>query len=83
MDNSSLNGALFNTVLCRNCFHFDPNYFAGGVKWQLPDLCQSEISYMIATQVYEVFDRKIVNATEGGCLEIFPRISLAEFVGRK
>jgi hypothetical protein len=63
--------------------HFDPNYFAGGVKWQLPDLCQSEISYLRAKQVYETFDRKVVNATEGGCLEIFPRVSLAEFVDRK
>ncbi|WP_457618567.1 6-hydroxymethylpterin diphosphokinase MptE-like protein [Lutibacter sp.] len=63
--------------------HFDPNYFAGGVKWQLPDLFQSEVSYMMAKQVYEAFDRKVVNATEGGCLEIFPKISLDEFVAEK
>ena len=23
--------------------HFDPNYFAGAVKWQLPDIAQSEL----------------------------------------
>ncbi|KOR31965.1 hypothetical protein TI05_10280 [Achromatium sp. WMS3] len=63
--------------------HFDPNYFAGGVKWQLPDLFQSEVSYMMAKQVYEAFDRKVFNATEGGCLEVFPRVPLAEFVSEK
>lgn len=60
--------------------HFDPNYFAGGVKWQLPDLSSSEISYMLARDVYQAAGRNIVNATEGGCLEIFPRMQLDEFL---
>lgn len=61
--------------------HFDPNYFAGGVKWQLPDLPRSEFFYSLAREVYEANDRKIVNATEGGNLEIFVRTSLKEFIG--
>jgi len=60
--------------------HFDSNYFAGGMKWQLPDLVQSELSYALAKEVYEAFDRKIFNATEGGQLELLPRIRLADFV---
>lgn len=62
--------------------HFDPNYFAGGVKWQLPDLIQSEVAYTLARDVYESYGRKIVNATEGGNLEIFPMAKLNDFVAR-
>jgi Protein of unknown function DUF115 len=60
--------------------HFDPNYFAGGVKWQLPDLLQSEVSYTVAREVFEAHGRRLVNATEGGKLEIFERTSLNEFL---
>jgi hypothetical protein len=60
--------------------HFDPNYFSGGVMWQLPDLALSEYSYSMAKEAYELAVRKIFNATEGGKLEIFPRISLKDFV---
>ncbi len=60
--------------------HFAPNYFAGGVKWQLPDLFESEIGYTLAKNMYECYGSKIVNATEGGQLDIFDRISLAEFI---
>jgi hypothetical protein len=60
--------------------HFDPNYFAHGVPWQLPDLDASEMAYRLAKGVYEAFDREIVNCTEGGKLEIFRRCPLAEFL---
>jgi hypothetical protein len=60
--------------------HFDPNYFSGGVKWQLPDLLTSEVYYTLARNVYHQAGRKIVNATDGGRLDIFPRISLKEFL---
>ncbi len=60
--------------------HFDPNYFANGVTWQLPDLAQSELSYQLAHVEYQVAGRSIVNATEGGELEIFPRVDLKTFV---
>lgn len=61
--------------------HFDPNYFAGGVKWQLPDLFESEVAYTRAKNTYDAFGRHIVNATEGGCLDVFERVSLDEFIG--
>ena len=60
--------------------HFDPNYFARGVKWELPDLVQSEMSYLMARQVFETLGGRIVNCTEGGSLEIFPRMSLTDFL---
>jgi hypothetical protein len=60
--------------------HFDPRYFSGGVKWQLPDLVQSEIYYTMAREVFQAHGRSIVNATEGGDLHIFTRQRLNEFI---
>lgn len=60
--------------------HFDPNYFSQGVPWQLPDLVQSEMSYMLAREVFAAGGRKIMNCTEGGKLEIFPRQNLSDFL---
>lgn len=60
--------------------HFDPNYFAGGVKWQLPDLFRSEVAYHLAKEMYDATGRHIVNATVGGKLEIFPRMPLDDFL---
>jgi hypothetical protein len=63
--------------------HFDPRYFSGGVQWQLPDLEASEYYYHIARRVYEAHDRMLVNSTEGGALQVFERMPLAEFMARK
>lgn len=63
--------------------HFDPRYFSGGVQWQLPDLLQSEISYALARDVYAAHGGRVVNATEGGELEVFERMSLQEFLEEK
>jgi hypothetical protein len=60
--------------------HFDPNYFAGGVKWQLPDLFESEVAYARAKNIYEAHGRTLINATEGGKLDVLDRRSLTEFI---
>jgi hypothetical protein len=60
--------------------HFDPNYFAGGVQWQLPDLFQSEVAYTMARDMYAAFGGRVVNATEGGKLEVFERQPLLSFL---
>ena len=60
--------------------HFDPNYFASGVKWQLPDITASELHYEIARDTFERHGRKIVNCTEGGKLKVFTRQPLSEFI---
>lgn len=61
--------------------HFDPNYFSGGAKWDLPDLFESEISYTMAKNMYEAYGRILVNCTQGGLLEILDRASLGAFIG--
>ena len=60
--------------------HFHPGYFADGVLWQLPDLSESEVAYKLAKRAFEEDGRQIYNATIGGKLEIFPRISIADFM---
>jgi hypothetical protein len=62
--------------------HFNSNYFAKGVKWQLPDLFESEVSYQRAKRTYEAFGRRIANCTVGGKLELFQRTSLDDFIGK-
>jgi len=60
--------------------HFSKDYFAKGQSWQLPDIPQSEYSYSLAKEFFEADERVIYNATTGGHLEIFDRISLKEFI---
>jgi hypothetical protein len=59
--------------------HFDPTYFAD-VAWELPDLVESEIGYMRAKEAFEGAGRLVVNATEGGCLEVFERMHIDKFL---
>ena len=60
--------------------HFDPNYFAGGVQWHLPDLEGSEKAYALARDINDASGRKIYNCTVGGKLETFERMDLDEFI---
>ena len=53
--------------------HFDPDYFGRGFRWQLPDLVGSEMAYRLAKYYYEHSGRRIVDATVGGKLDIFPK----------
>ena len=66
---------------CSDADHFDEKYFADGKKWQLPDLLASELQYDTAKTMFENYNKKIINCTEGGNLEIFERKTLAEFMG--
>lgn len=58
--------------------HFDPNYFAKGTHWGLPNLELSELAYRAAKHAFETDGRRIVDATIGGKLEVYPKISVAE-----
>lgn len=58
--------------------HFAPNYFGEGVRWNLPDLEQSEASYRLARKVYEADGRRIIDATRGGALTIFEKMPLEQ-----
>lgn len=53
--------------------HFHPGYFGKGFRWQLPDLETSEIAYRMAREMYEKHGRKVIDATVGGKLTIFPK----------
>lgn len=54
--------------------HFAANYFGKGFKWQLPDLAGSERGYMRAREIYQQSGRRILDATVGGKLTIFPKV---------
>ena len=60
--------------------HFDPGYFANGVQWQLPDLLQSEVHYLLAREAYQSDGRLLANCTAGGKLETFQRMELDSFL---
>lgn len=56
--------------------HFDPNYFASGTMWGIPNLERNELAYRTAKEAYEETGRKIYDATIGGKLQIFEKISV-------
>ncbi|AKH67846.1 Protein of unknown function DUF115 [Spongiibacter sp. IMCC21906] len=56
--------------------HFDPNYFAKGQFWGIPNLDQSEVEYQMARDAFERDGRVVYDATIGGKLQIFEKIPL-------
>ena len=55
--------------------HFDQNYFGLGFRWHLPDLEGSEMSYRVADFVFRQNGRRVLDATVGGKLAVFPKVS--------
>lgn len=58
--------------------HFHPEYFRDGQYWGLPDLAGSERYYRLAREAFEEDGRQVLDATIGGRLEVFPKISIDE-----
>ena len=58
--------------------HFDPNYFKSGDWWGLPNLESSEVSYVMAREAFAADGREIYDASIGGKLTVFPKISVDE-----
>jgi len=58
--------------------HFDPNYFKEGDWWGLPDLEASELGFSYAKAMFEKDGRNIYDATIGGKLDIFEKISVSK-----
>lgn len=58
--------------------HFSPDYFGPGVRWNLPDLEQSEVSYRLAKSAYEREGRRIIDCTRAGKLDVFPKMDLQD-----
>lgn len=55
--------------------HFHPDYFGEGIRWMLPDLEGSEVSYRRAKAHYERHGRRVLDATVGGRLNVFAKIA--------
>ncbi len=77
--NSNVPGKANSTVVSQgdDPNHFHPGYFGKGFRWQLPDFETSEIGYRLARQAYEDDGRKVLDATVGGKLAIFPKVEFA------
>ena len=58
--------------------HFHPGYFGKGIRWNLPDLKNSEVAYNLAKAIFEANGRRIVDATLDGRLKIFPKANYQE-----
>jgi len=58
--------------------HFNPDYFGNGYRWHDPRVDRMEMAYAKAKEVFEQNGRKIYNATDGGKLEVFPRVEYSE-----
>lgn len=54
--------------------HFSPDYFGEGFIWQLPDLEASERAYRLAREAFEADGRRVLDATIGGKLKVFPKV---------
>jgi hypothetical protein len=55
--------------------HFNASYFGKGFRWQLPDPQTNERAYRLARQSYEAAGRQVIDATIGGKLTVFRKIS--------
>jgi hypothetical protein len=53
--------------------HFHPDYFGKGVRWQAPNLAESETHYRLARQAFEENGGEIVNITPDSKLSVFRR----------
>jgi hypothetical protein len=59
--------------------HFSTDYFHKGIRWQLPDLENSEIAYRMAKVAFERNGRRILDATLGGRLNVFPKVDYKQY----
>lgn len=57
--------------------HIHPDYFGPGYRWHDPNVARMEVAYRHARAELEQRGVRVLNATEGGQLEVFDRIELA------
>lgn len=74
--NFSTKGTPNTTVVSQgaDADHFNKDYFGAGFRWQLPDLDMSERSYTLAREAYAAAGRRVLDATIGGQLTVFPKV---------
>jgi len=62
--------------------HFATDYFGAGRSWHHPRVDNMIRHYSLSHEVLTMLDISVVNATVGGALEVFPRTSLRNALGR-
>jgi hypothetical protein len=55
--------------------HIHPDYFGPGYRWHDPNVARMELAYRHARHALEGLGVRVVNATAGGKLEVFERMS--------
>ena len=60
--------------------HFDPNYFADGQYWGVPNLDASEVGFKKAKSAFDDDGRKVLDATIDGKLKVFEKISIEQAI---
>jgi hypothetical protein len=63
-----------NIDLVRQC-HFSKDYYKIWDKIGVPNVVLQEEAFEKAREIYELHGRQLLNATRGGCLEIFDRVN--------
>jgi len=61
--------------------HFAAGYYSPGQLWRIPDYKGEEMAYAMAREAFEVDGRRVIDATVGGHLEVFPKVELAAALG--
>lgn len=61
--------------------HFHPEYFGPGKRWHQPKVERMFATLRFANEIYLSDDRKIFNATDGGKLELYPRVNYERVFG--
>lgn len=60
--------------------HFSPAYFGKGITWQLPNYINMENGFRKNRELFGEDDRKIVDATRNGKLQVFPKVNFEEYL---
>ena len=60
--------------------HFHPDYFGPGYRWHDPQFENITAAYTSAKAAYDAHNRHIYNATAGGTLEVFERVTFNDLL---
>lgn len=63
--------------------HFHPDYFGTGKRWHAPRTDRMQLCYEKAEVEFREAGRRVINATEGGKLEVFERVPFDMIFARK
>lgn len=62
--------------------HFHKDSYGPGFRWNDPQFDRMERAYRVAKRHFEAEGRSILNATDGGRLEVFQRVDFTEVLKR-